>query len=207
MSAGSSLRCGPQSARGYRAPPHGGHRRRSTARKPGQPLQAPARGRQRGSARLQARVAASGLPETLGPKLVPLVQPRGSRRAARAQRRRRLRLPRRSRGPRSGVAESSRDPDSRLRLKPGGSPGVHRAWAHSLAPLDPSVPTCAPSATEAPLTSVMVPRWRSVTDRPSGVRIVTVRPPPGTVPANVTLPAAGASTGSPADPPTSTPRC
>ena len=122
-------RCGPQSARGYRAPPHGGHRRRSTARKPGQPLQAPARGRQRGSARLQARVAASGLPETLGPKLVPLVQPRGSRRAARAQRRRRLRLPRRSRRPRSGVAESSRDPDSRLRPKPGGSPGVHRAWA------------------------------------------------------------------------------
>lgn len=37
--------------------------------------------------------------------------------------------------------------------------------------------------------------------------IVTLRPEPGTVPANETLPDAGAATGSPSAPETSMPRC
>ncbi|HZQ15444.1 MAG TPA: hypothetical protein VFA82_01600 [Gaiellaceae bacterium] len=36
---------------------------------------------------------------------------------------------------------------------------------------------------------------------------VTLRPEPGTVPANVTRPAAGASTSAPRSPATSMPRC
>jgi hypothetical protein len=51
------------------------------------------------------------------------------------------------------------------------------------------------------------PRWVSVTAFPCGVAIVTLRPEPGTVPANDTVPAAGATTVEPAAPPTSMPRC
>ena len=52
-----------------------------------------------------------------------------------------------------------------------------------------------------------VPRWRSVTAWPSAVRIVIVRPPVGTVPANETRPDTGAWTASPVVPPMSIPRC
>jgi hypothetical protein len=51
------------------------------------------------------------------------------------------------------------------------------------------------------------PNWVSVTDQPSEVRIVTDFPLPGTVPANVTIPPAGAGIVSPAEPATSMPRC
>jgi hypothetical protein len=47
----------------------------------------------------------------------------------------------------------------------------------------------------------------SETDNPSPVAIETVLPEPGTVPANVTVPERGASTGSPGSPATSMPRC
>src|SRR5690348_8602248 len=53
----------------------------------------------------------------------------------------------------------------------------------------------------------MEPRWVSVTAKPSTVVIVSTRPEPGTVPLNVTVPAAGASTTSPARAPMSMPRC
>jgi len=52
-----------------------------------------------------------------------------------------------------------------------------------------------------------VPRCVSVTAYPSAVSIVTLRPEDGTDPAKETIPAAGASTGSPSAPATSTPRC
>src|SRR5262249_49568911 len=75
------------------------------------------------------------------------------------------------------------------------------------SPLGPIVPTPSPSATVAPLVTAIDPSWVSVTDQPSLVRIVTDLPLPGTVPANVTMPGAGAWIVSPAAPPTSTPRC
>jgi hypothetical protein len=46
-----------------------------------------------------------------------------------------------------------------------------------------------------------------VTDHPSPVWIVTVLPLDGTLPANVTIPLAGARTNSPSSPATSMPRC
>jgi hypothetical protein len=79
-------------------------------------------------------------------------------------------------------------------LTPGSSP-----W--------PRVPTLSPSATVAPFATAIDPSSVSVTDQPSGVRMVTDFPLPGTVPANVTTPAAGATTVSPAAPPMSIPRC
>src|SRR5262249_27423708 len=75
------------------------------------------------------------------------------------------------------------------------------------SPLGPIVPTPSPSATVAPFVTAIDPSWVSVTDQPSGVRIVTDFPLPGTVPAKVTAPAAGASIVSPVAPPTSMPRC
>jgi hypothetical protein len=51
------------------------------------------------------------------------------------------------------------------------------------------------------------PSCVSVTDQPSEVRIVTDFPLPGTVPANVTTPPAGAWIVSSGEPPTSRPRC
>jgi hypothetical protein len=75
------------------------------------------------------------------------------------------------------------------------------------SPLAPIVPTPSPSATVAPFVTAIEPRWTSVTDQPSAVSIDKVLPPSGTTPANVTIPAAGARTVSPAPPPTSMPRC
>ena len=46
-----------------------------------------------------------------------------------------------------------------------------------------------------------------MTEKPSSVRIVTVLPPVGTVPAKETVPPAGASTGVPVGEPISIPRC
>jgi hypothetical protein len=46
-----------------------------------------------------------------------------------------------------------------------------------------------------------------VTEYPSAVWIVTVLPPPGTVPAKDTVPDAGATTGAPVAAPMSIPRC
>jgi hypothetical protein len=77
----------------------------------------------------------------------------------------------------------------------------------AITPLEPARATCVPSATVLPRAVVMVPRWRSVTTHPSGVVIVTVRPPLGTEPAKVTMPLAGASTGSPPLAAMSMPRC
>src|SRR3954454_17667841 len=75
-------------------------------------------------------------------------------------------------------------------------------------PLGPTVPTAAPSATDAPFATATEPRWVRVTERASAVRIETVRPLEGTLPANVTTPAAGAPTGAPREPaPMSMPRC
>ncbi len=74
-------------------------------------------------------------------------------------------------------------------------------------PLGPIVPTTAPSATASPFATPVEPRCVSVTAYPSAVVIVTDRPESGTVPANVTSPAAGARTDAPASAPTSMPRC
>jgi hypothetical protein len=79
--------------------------------------------------------------------------------------------------------------------------------ACSGSPLNPMVPTGAPSSTESPFATVIEPRWTSVTAYPSDVRIVTPRPCVGSEPANATVPAAGARTGDPSSPPTSIPRC
>ena len=65
-------------------------------------------------------------------------------------------------------------------------------------PLGPTVPTTAPSATAALRATAIEPRCVSVTERPSGVSIVTDLPLVGTVPAKLTTPDAGASTGAPA---------
>src|SRR5579871_996944 len=74
-------------------------------------------------------------------------------------------------------------------------------------PLGPAVPTRSPSSTAAFAGTAIEPRCVRVTARPSAVVIVTTEPEPGTVPANVTVPAAGARTVSPAPAPTSMPRC
>src|SRR5579871_1382989 len=80
--------------------------------------------------------------------------------------------------------------------------------ATSGVPLGPTVPTTAPSATVAPFFTASEPRWVSVTSSPPGVWIVSEIPFVGTVPANDTVPLAGATTGTPlADAPMSTPRC
>jgi hypothetical protein len=54
---------------------------------------------------------------------------------------------------------------------------------------------------------VVDPRWVSVTEYPSRVWIVTTLPLPGTVPANETVPEAGADTVVPVEAPMSMPRC
>jgi hypothetical protein len=74
-------------------------------------------------------------------------------------------------------------------------------------PLGPTVPTGAPSATSAPFDTPSEPRCVSVTESASAVRIETLLPLVGTVPANVTSPAAGATTVVPVAAPMSTPRC
>src|SRR5579859_1028403 len=81
-------------------------------------------------------------------------------------------------------------------------------WSSSGVPLGPTVPIASPSATVASFATEYEPRWVSVTARPSAVSIVTDLPLVGTVPAYVTTPAAGATTGMPvAEAPMSTPRC
>src|SRR5581483_11853047 len=79
--------------------------------------------------------------------------------------------------------------------------------ATSGVPLAPAVPTAAASATVVPSATEIDPRCVSVTAKPSAVVIVTVSPDPGTNPANVTTPAAGARTVSPGSAATSIPRC
>jgi hypothetical protein len=69
------------------------------------------------------------------------------------------------------------------------------------------VPIASPSATFASFATVIEPSRVSVTDQPSAVSIVIERPLSGTLPANETVPAAGARTGSPTAPPISTTRC
>jgi hypothetical protein len=64
----------------------------------------------------------------------------------------------------------------------------------------------SPSVTPALRATFSEPRWRSVAEYPSGVAIASVLPPVGTVPANVTVPLAGATTGVPGSAPMSMPR-
>ena len=74
-------------------------------------------------------------------------------------------------------------------------------------PLGPTVPTAAPSTTRALRSTLTEPRWVRLTARPSAVWIVTLRPFVGTVPAKLTTPGAGASTGVPPSAPIAMPRC
>ena len=74
-------------------------------------------------------------------------------------------------------------------------------------PLGPTVPTAPPSPTAAPFATPIEPRCVSVTEYPSAVSIVTDLPLVGTVPAKLTVPAAGASTAVPVSEPMSMPRC
>jgi len=69
--------------------------------------------------------------------------------------------------------------------------------ANSAVPLDPTAPTASPSPTVASRATASEPRCVRVTARPPAVWIVSVLPLAGTVPAKVTVPAAGASTGAP----------
>jgi hypothetical protein len=93
---------------------------------------------------------------------------------------------------------------------PCGS-GVRRmpSWTYGgePAPGSPTVPIASPSATPAFCATVIVPSRVSVTDQPPAVSIVTERPLSGTLPANETVPVAGARTGSPTAPAISTTRC
>jgi hypothetical protein len=77
----------------------------------------------------------------------------------------------------------------------------------SATPLGPTLPTTVPSVTFAPRETAIEPRWRSVAVYPEGVSIEMVLPPSGTVPANETTPAAGATTEPPAGAARSRPRC
>src|SRR5919204_451842 len=104
-----------------------------------------------------------------------------------------------SQTPRPGPARESR-PTIAAGRRPYGS-------GMSGRPLGPTVPTLSPSSIVVPRRTRIEPRWTSVTAYPVEVRIVTVLPPLGTVPANVTVPPAAASTGVPVGAPMSMPRC
>jgi hypothetical protein len=80
-------------------------------------------------------------------------------------------------------------------------------WATSTSPDGPTVPTASPSLSNAPSVTAIEPRCVSVIAKPSMVLIVTLLPEAWTDPANVTAPAAGATTGAPVAAPTSMPRC
>ena len=80
-------------------------------------------------------------------------------------------------------------------------------WDSSGSPEGPTVPTASPSTTDEPSATENEPRCVSVTAYPSAVVIVRLLPEAGTVPAKVTVPAAGATTAAPASAPRSTPRC
>ena len=62
-----------------------------------------------------------------------------------------------------------------------------------------------PRRPRRPSRREIVPRWVRVTERPAAVSTVRLRPEPGTVPANVTVPVAGARTSAPESPPMSMP--
>jgi hypothetical protein len=64
-------------------------------------------------------------------------------------------------------------------------------------PVGPTEPITSPSATVTPLSTPIDPRCTRVNEYPSVVRIATVLPPPGTVPAKVTVPPIGATTWDP----------
>jgi hypothetical protein len=74
-------------------------------------------------------------------------------------------------------------------------------------PLGPTVPTAAPSSTFAFRATTIEPRCVRLTARPDAVSIVIVFPFVGTVPAKLTTPDAGASTGAPSPAPIAMPRC
>jgi hypothetical protein len=73
-------------------------------------------------------------------------------------------------------------------------------------PAGPTVPTVWPSATAAPFSTAIDPSWVSVTLY-APLRIAIALPLEGTVPANVTLPPAGARTEAPGGAAMSMPRC
>jgi hypothetical protein len=75
----------------------------------------------------------------------------------------------------------------------------------SASPDGPIVPTGSPSATPSPSLTAIVPRWSKVTAKPSDVLTVSVRPFPGSQPANDTRPPAGVPTAEPASLPISIP--
>jgi hypothetical protein len=105
------------------------------------------------------------------------------------------------------------DGQERERIEvPLGIPGVTDAEVHvgtsnSAVPLGPTVPSGAPSATESFCCTTIEPRCVRLTASPAAVWIVTVLPFAATVPAKLTTPAAGASTGAPASAPIAMPRC
>lgn len=80
-------------------------------------------------------------------------------------------------------------------------------WAFPRSALAPTAPTEPPSSTAAPVTTSVEPSCSSVTAYPSEVRIVTARPPFGTLPTNETVPRTGARTLVLSAAPTSMPRC
>ncbi len=75
------------------------------------------------------------------------------------------------------------------------------------SPLGPIVPTTSPSSTAVPTRTPIVPRWTSVTEYPSSVRIVRQRPWRGSWPTKETIPVAAARTSAPVGAPMSIPRC
>ena len=85
--------------------------------------------------------------------------------------------------------------------------GRHRARGARRPRSGRSSRPTAPSATWALRRTAIEPRWTSVTEYPSVVAIATLRPLVATAPANVTVPPRGATTGEPAAPPMSIPRC
>jgi hypothetical protein len=77
----------------------------------------------------------------------------------------------------------------------------------SASPDRPVFPISAPSETAEPRFTAIEPRCTSVTEYPSLVSTVTLRPLVGVEPANEIVPALGASTCSPSSPAMSIPRC
>ena len=75
------------------------------------------------------------------------------------------------------------------------------------SPLGPIVPTTSPSPIAVPTLTPIDPRWTSVTEYPSSVRIVRQRPSCGSWPTKETIPVVGARTSAPVGAPMSIPRC
>lgn len=121
-------------------------------------------------------------------------------------------------GPVAGVAAGGAGAPTRAGRNASGSrypfgsevsriPSWTNGSCRSGAPDDAANPTWPPSATVSPFLTWISPRCESVTEKPSGVAIVIVRPRCGTVPAYEITPEAGASTASPATASISMPRC